>query len=84
VTVRIQPRTVGAESYALLEGDSILVSYTHQIEIGRDKSWVKYEYTTRVQQDEATEDAMARAIGHADQGVMKAVHQAVETVRSQQ
>ena len=71
----------GTEAYQLFEGDQITVSVTHQIQIGRDNSWVKYEATTRLRPDEAAEDARTRAVGHVNESVMEAVHQTVETVR---
>lgn len=71
----------GTGSYELWEGDQILVGITHQIEIGRDKSWVKYEATTKVRPHEAAEDARTRAIGHVNKSVMEAVAQTVDAVR---
>jgi hypothetical protein len=73
----------GIESYVLYSGDSITVGVTHQIEVGRDKSWVKYEATTRLQPGEAASDARTRAVGHVNESVGVAVHQTVESVRSQ-
>lgn len=72
----------GMESYQLYEGDQITAGVTHQVEIGRDKSWVKYEAITRVRPDETSEDAKARAIGHVNRSVMQAVQATVEAVRS--
>lgn len=76
-----EPAVKGMEHYELYEGDTISVGCTHQIEIGRDKSWVKYEATTKVRPSELTEDARTRAIGHVNESVMRAVAQTVETVR---
>lgn len=73
----------GMESYQLFEGDQITVGVTHQIEVGRDKSWVKYEAITRLRPDETAEDARTRAVGHVNQSVMTAVQQTVEQIRSQ-
>ena len=71
----------GTERYQLHTGDTITTGVTHQIEVGRDKSWVKYEVVTRVQPDETTEDARTRAIGHVDQSVNEAVSAAVDQIR---
>jgi len=71
----------GTGSYELYSGDSITVGITHQIEIGRDKSWVKYEGTTKIRAGEAAEDARTRAIGHVNESVMEAVATTVDTVR---
>lgn len=67
--------------YELFEGDSVTVGTTHEIKVGYDKSWVKYEATTKVRPGEAAEDTRTRAIGHVNESVMRAVAQAVETVR---
>jgi len=71
------------EAYELYTGDTITVAVTHQIEIGRDKSWVKYEATTKVRPGEAGDDARTRAIGHVNVSVMETVQQTVEAVRRQ-
>jgi hypothetical protein len=76
------PAAKGMESYELFAGDQITVSVTHQIEIGRDKSWVKYEAVTRLRPGEVAEDARTRAIGHVNVSVMEAVTRTVETVRN--
>jgi hypothetical protein len=72
----------GIESYQLFAGDQITVSVTHQIQIGRDNSWVKYEAVTRLQPGETPSAARSRAIGHVNESVMEAVHSTVETVRN--
>ena len=66
----------------LYEGDSISVSISHQVKVGRDESWVSYEALTKVQPGETTQDARTRAIGHVNESVMQAVDTVVETVRS--
>jgi len=77
-----EPARKGMEAYELFAGDQITVGVTHQIEIGRDKSWVKYEAITKIRPGEAAEDARTRAIGHVNVSVMEVVHQTVETVRN--
>lgn len=72
----------GTESSELSAGDQITVSVTHQIQIGRDNSWVKYEAVTKLRPGELTEDARTRAIRHVNASVMEAVAQTVEAVRS--
>ncbi len=76
-----EPVKTGTGSYQLYEGDQITVGMTHEIKVGYDKSWVKYEAITRLRPGEAAEDARTRAIGHVNESVMRAVAQAVETVR---
>jgi hypothetical protein len=76
-----EPTKVGTGHYELYEGDQITVGMTHEIKVGYDKSWVKYEAITKLRPGEAAEDARTRAIGHVNESVMRAVAQAVETVR---
>ena len=73
----------GIQAHAeLFEGDTILVSITHEVKIGRESSWVKYEANSKVRPDEAAQDARTRVINHVNQSVMVAVEEAVNTVRS--
>jgi hypothetical protein len=72
----------GSDAFVLYAGDRITVGVTHQIEVGRDKSWVKYEATTRLDEGESAEDARTRAVGHVNESVMVAVQQTVEKIRS--
>lgn len=76
-----EPIKQGTGSYELFDGDQITVGMTHEIKVGYDKSWVKYEAITKLRPGEAAEDARTRAIGHVNESVMRAVAQAVETVR---
>ena len=69
------------KAYELFEGDEILVGITAEITVGRDKSWCKYEATTKLRQGERAEDARTRAIGHVNESVMEVVAQVVETQR---
>jgi hypothetical protein len=73
----------GTGAYELFSGDSILVGVTHELSVGRDKSWVKYEATTKVRPGESGDDARTRAVGHVNQSVMKVVEATVNQVRSQ-
>lgn len=73
----------GTGAYELFTGDTILVGMTHELSVGRDKSWVKYEATTKVREGESDQDARTRAIGHVTVSVMKVIEAAVEQVRSQ-
>jgi len=69
------------ESSELFQGDQITVSVTHQIQIGRDNSWVKYEAQTKVRPEESAAEARGRAIGHVNTSVMEAVASTVDAVR---
>lgn len=75
--MKIQPAAPG-----LLPGDSIEVSVTHEIVIGSEKSWVKYGASSKVQENETTEDAETRVSALVNAGVMRVVATTVETVRN--
>lgn len=66
----------------LRDGDSITVAVTHEIKIGGDSSWVRYEASSKINQ-ETSEEASERVIKHVKKAVMDAVFQTVEVVRSQ-
>jgi len=72
----------GTGAYELYTGDQITVGVTHEISVGRDKSWVKYEAVTKLRPGETTEDARTRTIGHVNESVMVHVAKTVETVRN--
>ena len=65
----------------LREGDQITVAVTHEIKIGGESSWVRYEGSSKIQ-GETSEEASQRVINHVSQEVMKAVYETVEKVRS--
>jgi len=73
----------GTGAYELWEGDTILVGMTHEVSVGRDKSWIKYEATTKVRPGETAADARTRTIGHVNRSVRDAIDAAVEMIRSQ-
>ena len=77
-----EPTMRGTGAYELFAGDQILVGVTHEITVGRDKSWVKYEATTKLRPGEVAEDARTRAVGHVNRSVMYTVNQVVEQVRN--
>lgn len=80
--MKVEPTMKGDTSYVLFTGDTITCGVTHQIDVGRDRSWVKYEATTKVQPGESANDAETRAIGHVNEAVMEAVLRTVESVRN--
>ncbi len=45
----------------LSAGDTVEVGVTHEIVIGREKSWIKFGVTTKVREGETGEDASDRA-----------------------
>lgn len=73
-------KIVGRSESVLSDGDRVTVSVSHQIKIGREESWIRYEASTNVRDGEHSEDAKSRAIGHVDEGVMDAINRVVETV----
>lgn len=80
-----EPATMrGTGAYELYQGDSILVGITHEISVGRDKSWVKYEATTKVRPGESGEEARTRAIGHVNASITQHIESTVSRIRSQQ
>lgn len=64
-----------------VDGDTIEVSYSHQVKIGGDQSWMGFKYGTTVRVDESLEDATARAVLAADKGVWHAIEESVATIR---
>ena len=62
------------------EGDTITVAVTHEVKIGGESSWIRFETSTKVA-GETSENASRRAIGFVNQGVMEAVESTVESVR---
>lgn len=65
----------------LRDGDTITVAVTHEVKIDGESSWIRYEASSKVNQ-ETSEDASRRVIGHVNEAVMEAVHSTVETVRN--
>lgn len=68
--------------YFVREGDSITVAVTHEIKIDGESSWVRYEASSKVNQ-ETSEEASDRVIGLVNQGAMEAVMKTVQEVRKQ-
>lgn len=65
----------------LRDGDKITVAVTHEIKIGGESSWVRYEATSAIN-EETSEEAAKRVIGHVNTGCMEAVESTVNAVRS--
>lgn len=76
--MKIEKRSMS--SSLLREGDSITVAVTHEIRINGDSSWVRYEATSKVQ-NESADDATRRVITQVNLGVMEAVTEAVNGVQ---
>jgi hypothetical protein len=68
----------------LREGDKITVAITHEIKIGHESSWVRYEAASAIADGETSETASERVINHVSKNVMNAVSETVEKVRAAQ
>lgn len=68
----------------LSQGDRITYGVTHQIKIGREDSWVKYEANSAVQEGETAEQAAERVMDHVNRTVMEAVMETVKIVEEHQ
>jgi hypothetical protein len=65
----------------LSPGDTVDVSVTHEIVIGREKSWIKFGVSTKVQPSELAGDAIDRASELVTQQVLFIIEDAVKAVR---
>jgi hypothetical protein len=61
-------------------GDTIEVGVTHEVLIGREKSWVKYGVVTKVREGETGEQASERASIQMNEEVEKIIKDIVEQV----
>ena len=77
--MKIEPKS-SATSF-LREGDQITVAVTHEVKIGGESSWIRYEGSSKIQ-GETSEEASERVISHVTESVMGAVYKTVERVRS--
>lgn len=68
------------EGLALSEGDRITISISHELQIDREHTWVKYEANSAMRPEETALEAAQRIRDHVDREVMKTVHQTVATV----
>lgn len=82
MTFKIERR--GMSNFELVEGDSVTAGMTHEISVNRDKSWIKYEVTSKVRPGESTDDARTRVIDHVSESVMQAVDTAIAAIRRKQ
>lgn len=62
-------------------GDTVEVSVTHEIKISGDKTWVGTRITSKVRDNETTEDAHARVNDQVQASVMKSIESTVATVK---
>lgn len=74
-------KIVGIADSALDEGDFVSVSLNHEIKIGREVSWVKFEATSKVRPDESSEAARDRVLNYVEDAVMIAVEETVKRVQ---
>lgn len=69
-----------AHTSALIDGDQILVSVTHQVVIDGSDAWVKYEASSKVRPGESVEDADHRVIDHVSRQVIAVANEAAAQV----
>lgn len=77
--LRAETDTVRVE--ALAEGDRIIASVSHEVKVGGEASWIKWEVNSAVREGEDTETAKTRVKGHVTATVMELVHEVVDSVR---
>jgi hypothetical protein len=73
-------KTEQRDPITTVEADTIEVSYSHQVKINGDESWMGFKYTTVVRVEETLEEATARAVLAADKGVWHAIEESVATI----
>lgn len=72
--------TTGNTATLIKSGDTIHTGITHEVYIEGDKSWIKFEATTVVGEDETGDEATLRVIQYVNESVIEAVKTAVKTV----
>ena len=65
----------------MVADNRITVGITHEVLIDGERSWIKYEINTGVDQHETVEKARSRASQMLNDGVMRLIAETVETVR---
>lgn len=65
----------------MVSNQSITVGVTHEVLIDGERSWIKYEITTRVDEMAGLESTRAYASKMLQEGVMQLIAETVETVR---
>ena len=66
----------------LFQGDRVTCSISHQLRIGREETWVRYEAQTSLQEEESQQEAAVRIVGVVNRGVLYAVDEAVAAVQA--
>lgn len=66
----------------LVEGDRVTCSISHQLRIGREETWVRYEAQTVLGASESHRDAEQRVVEAVNHGVHYAIDQAVSAVQA--
>jgi hypothetical protein len=64
----------------LAPGDSVEIGVTHEVLIGREKSWIKMGITSKVQPDEDADEAISRVSEIVNNKIMSIIEAAVQTV----
>lgn len=77
--MKVTNRAVTAQE-PLVEGDTITFSISHELKIGRESTWVKYEVMSKVRESESTESAKRRVVDHVNESVMESITKVVDAV----
>lgn len=67
--------------HALVEGDSITITMSHQMYIDGDQSWITYKVSGRVLEEEESQEAHERILGYLTKATERAVKETVRNVR---
>ena len=67
----------------VLEGDRMGMTISHELRIDGDISWVKYEYNTRVQKDETSQELNSRMIKVIQSAMRVGIAETIKFVRDQ-
>lgn len=64
----------------LATGDTIEIGVTHEVQINREKAWIKFGITSKVQPEESTDEAISRVSSIIDNKIISIIESAVSTV----
>lgn len=73
-------RTKASNMTGLRSGDTLEIGVSHNIEISGDQAWISFKASTVVGGEETDWEAHQRLNEYVNNGVMKVIEQAVNTV----
>ena len=71
----------GVTETSLFEGDRITVSISHEIKVGGETTWIKYEASSTVRPHEHPAVANERIVDHVNDSAMDTVYKTVTKIR---